>query len=220
MISTNSLEPSGSRTDHPQRHLGSSQTITMRSFSSTATLRQQLRQQMRETRQKLTVLQQQQAAQHITEQALKLIEQQQAKNIAIYLAFDGEISTQSLIKQLWQQDKNVYLPVLHPFVRGHLLFLRYLPDTPMKANKFGIFEPHLNVQNVIPLEQLDVIFTPLVAFDKQGNRLGMGGGFYDRTLQHWQQQRFIPVGLAHQCQQVDALPVESWDMPLEQIFVG
>ena len=219
MISTNSLEPSGSRTDHPQRHLGSSQTITMCSFPSTATIRQQLRQQMRETRQKLTALQQQQATQHITEQALKLIEQQQAKNIALYLAFDGEISTKPLIEQLWQQDKNVYLPVLHPFVRGHLLFLRYLPDTPMKANKFGIFEPHLNVKDVLPLGQLDIIFTPLVAFDKLGNRLGMGGGFYDRTLQN-SQRRFITVGLAHQCQQVEALPIESWDIPLEHILAG
>lgn len=218
MISTNSLEPSGSRTDHPQRHLGSSQTITMCPFPSTASIRQQLRQQMRETRQKLTALQQQQATQHITEQALKLIEQQ-VKNIALYLAFDGEISTQPLIKQLWQQDKNVYLPVLHPFCKGHLLFLRYLPDTPMKANKFGIFEPHLNVQNVIPLDQLDVIFTPLVAFDQRGNRLGMGGGFYDRTLQN-SQRRFITVGLAHQCQQVEALPIESWDIPLEHILAG
>ncbi|WP_454906381.1 5-formyltetrahydrofolate cyclo-ligase, partial [Aggregatibacter sp.] len=91
----------------------------MRSFSSTTTFRQQLRQQMRETRQKQTALQQQQAAQHITEQALKLIEQQQAKNIALYLAFDGEISTKPLINQLWQQGKHVYLPVLHPFVHGH-----------------------------------------------------------------------------------------------------
>ena len=196
MISTNSLEPLGSRTDHPQRHLGSSQTTTMRSFSSTTTLRQQLRQQMRETRQKQTALQQQQAAQHITEKALKLIEQQRAKNIALYLAFDGEISTKPLINQLWQQGKHVYLPVLHPFVHGHLLFLRYLPDTPMKANKFGILEPYLNVKSVLPIEQLDIIFTPLVAFDKLGNRLGMGGGFYDRTLQN-SQHRFITVGLAH-----------------------
>ena len=192
----------------------------MQTPSSTAQLRQQLRQHIRETRQNLTALQQQQAAQRITQQALSFIEQHQARNIALYLAVDGEIATQPLIEQLWQQGKNVYLPVLHPFCKGHLLFLRYLPDTPMKQNKYGIFEPHLNVQNVLPLEQLDVIFTPLVAFDKQGNRLGMGGGFYDRTLQHWQQQRFIPVGLAHQCQQVDALPVESWDMPLERIFVG
>mgnify|MGYP000920642246 FL=1 len=219
MISTNSLEPLGSRTDHPQRHLGSSQTTTMRSFSSTTTFRQQLRQQMRETRQKQTALQQQQAAQHITEQALKLIEQQQAKNIALYLAFDGEISTKPLINQLWQQGKHVYLPVLHPFVHGHLLFLRYLPDTPMKANKFGILEPHLNVKSVLPIEQLDIIFTPLVAFDRLGNRLGMGGGFYDRTLQN-SQHRFITVGLAHQCQQVEALPIESWDIPLEHILVG
>ena len=219
MISTNSLEPLGSRTDHPQRHLGSSQTTTMRSFSSTTTVRQQLRQQMRETRQKQTALQQQQAAQHITEKALKLIEQQRAKNIALYLAFDGEISTKPLINQLWQQGKHVYLPVLHPFVHGHLLFLRYLPDTPMKANKFGILEPHLNVKSVLPIEQLDIIFTPLVAFDKLGNRLGMGGGFYDRTLQN-SQHRFITVGLAHQCQQVEALPIENWDIPLEHILVG
>ena len=52
----------------------------------------------------------------------------------------------------------------------------------MLKNKFGIWEPKLNVQNVLPLKELDILFTPLVAFDKQGNRLGMGGGFYDRTF--------------------------------------
>ena len=191
----------------------------MQTLPSTAELRQQLRQHIRKTRQNLTALQQQQAAQRITQQALSFIEQHQARNIALYLAVDGEIATQPLIEQLWQQGKNVYLPVLHPFCKGHLLFLHYLPDTPMKQNKYGIFEPHLNVQNVLPLEQLDVIFTPLVAFDKQGNRLGMGGGFYDRTLQN-SQRRFITVGLAHQCQQVEALPIESWDIPLEHILAG
>lgn len=56
----------------------------------------------------------------------------------------------------------------------------------MHYNKFGILEPKLNVRNVLPVSHLDLIFTPLVAFDKDGNRLGMGGGFYDRTLQNWQ----------------------------------
>lgn len=149
----------------------------MQTLPSTAELRQQLRQHIRKTRQNLTALQQQQAAQRIIQQALSFIEEHQARNIALYLAVDGEIATQPLIEQLWQQGKNVYLPVLHPFCKGHLLFLHYLPDTLMKQNKYGIFEPHLNVQNVLPLEQLDVIFTPLVAFDKQGNRLGMGGDF-------------------------------------------
>ena len=100
------------------------------------------------------------------------------------------------------------------------MFLRYQPDTKMIKNKFGIPEPQLNVQNIMPIDELDIVFTPLVAFDKQGNRLGMGGGFYDRTLQNWRQKSFLPVGLAHRCQEVDNLPVESWDMPLFTVLKG
>ncbi len=194
--------------------------LSNRMKSIQQTLRNQLRQQIRKTRANLTALQQQQAEDSITQQALALIEAQNAQHIALYVSFDGEISTEKLIKTLWAQDKHVYLPVLHPFNPNHLLFLRYLPDTPMLKNKFGIWEPKLNVQNVLPLDELDILFTPLVAFDKQGNRLGMGGGFYDRTLQNWQNSSFIPVGLAHQCQQVEQLPTEAWDVPLHRILVA
>ena len=194
--------------------------LSNRMKSTQQTLRNQLRQQIRKTRANLTALQQQQAEDSITQQALALIEERNAQHIALYLSFDGEISTDKLIKILWAQGKQVYLPVLHPFNPNHLLFLRYLPDIPMLKNKFGIWEPKLNVQNVLPLDELDILFTPLVAFDKQGNRLGMGGGFYDRTLQHWQKSPFIPVGLAHQCQQVEQLPTEAWDVPLHQILVA
>ena len=194
--------------------------LSNRMKSTPQTLRNQLRQQIRKTRANLTALQQQQAEDSITQQALALIEAQNAQHIALYVSFDGEISTDKLIKTLWAQDKHVYLPVLHPFNPNHLLFLRYLPDTPMLKNKFGIWEPKLNVQNVLPLDELDILFTPLVAFDKQGNRLGMGGGFYDRTLQNWQNSSFIPVGLAHQCQQVEQLPTEAWDVPLHRILVA
>ena len=194
--------------------------LSNRMKSIQQTLRNQLRQQIRKTRANLTALQQQQAEDSITQQALALIEERNAQHIALYVSFDGEISTDKLIKTLWAQDKHVYLPVLHPFNPNHLLFLRYLPDTPMLKNKFSIWEPRLNVQNVLPLDELDILFTPLVAFDKQGNRLGMGGGFYDRTLQHWQKSSFIPVGLAHQCQQVEQLPTEVWDVPLHQILVA
>ena len=194
--------------------------LSNRMKSIQQTLRNQLRQQIRKTRANLTALQQQQAEDSITHQALALIEARNAQHIALYVSFDGEISTEKLIKTLWAQDKHVYLPVLHPFNPNHLLFLRYLPDTPMLKNKFGIWEPKLNVQNVLPLDELDILFTPLVAFDKQGNRLGMGGGFYDRTLQNWQNSSFIPVGLAHQCQQVEQLPTEAWDVPLHRILVA
>ena len=194
--------------------------LSNRMKSTQQTLRNQLRQQIRKTRANLTALQQQQAEDSITQQALALIEERNAQHIALYVSFDGEISTDKLIKTLWAQDKYVYLPVLHPFNPNHLLFLRYLPETPMLKNKFGIWEPKLNVQNVLPLKELDILFTPLVAFDKQGNRLGMGGGFYDRTLQNWRNSSFIPVGLAHQCQQVEQLPTEVWDVPLHQILVA
>lgn len=194
--------------------------LSNRMKSTQQTLRNQLRQQIRKTRANLTALQQQQAEDSITQQALGLIEERNAQHIALYISFDGEISTDKLIQILWAQGKQVYLPVLHPFNPNHLLFLRYLPDTPMLKNKFGIWEPKLNVQNVLPLDELDILFTPLVAFDRQGNRLGMGGGFYDRTLQHWQKSPFIPVGLAHQCQQVEQLPTEVWDVPLHQILVA
>ena len=219
---TDFLGPSGSRTTTRSGTLGPSfKTILSNRMKSTQqTLRNQLRQQIRKTRANLTALQQQQAEDSITQQALALIEARNAQHIALYVSFDGEISTEKLIKTLWAQDKHVYLPVLHPFNSNHLLFLRYLPDTPMLKNKFGILEPKLNVQNVLPLDELDILFTPLVAFDKQGNRLGMGGGFYDRTLQNWQNSSFIPVGLAHQCQQVEQLPTEAWDVPLHQILVA
>ena len=194
--------------------------LSNRMKSTQQTRRNQLRQQIRKTRANLTALQQQQAEDSITQQALAFIEERNAQHIALYISFDGEISTEKLIKILWMQGKQVYLPVLHPFNPNHLLFLRYLPETPMLKNKFGIWEPKLNVQNVLPLKELDILFTPLVAFDKQGNRLGMGGGFYDRTLQNWRNSSFIPVGLAHQCQQVEQLPTEVWDVPLHQILVA
>ncbi|SUB28288.1 5-formyltetrahydrofolate cyclo-ligase [Avibacterium gallinarum] len=182
--------------------------------------RQIIRQQIRQLRQSLSPAEQNLAEQKITQQALDFIEKKQAKHVGLYLSFDGEISTKQLIQQLWKKNIAVYLPILHPFSANNLLFLRYHPNSPLQKNKFGILEPKLDVRNVLPTNELDIIFTPLVAFDKQGNRLGMGGGFYDRTLQNWQQKNFLPIGLAHQCQQVDALPVESWDIPLFGVLVG
>ena len=156
--------------------------LSNRMKSTQQTLRNQLRQQIRKTRANLTALQQQQSEDSITQQALAFIEERNAQHIALYISFDGEISTEKLIKTLWAQDKHVYLPVLHPFNSNHLLFLRYLPDTPMLKNKFGIWEPKLNVQNILPLDELDILFTPLVAFDKQGNRLGSGGAVFMTAL--------------------------------------
>ncbi|HAT0112766.1 TPA: 5-formyltetrahydrofolate cyclo-ligase, partial [Salmonella enterica subsp. enterica serovar Saintpaul] len=84
-------------------------------------------------------------------------------------------------------------------------------------NRLKIQEPRLDVRDVLPLAKLDVLVTPLVAFDEDGQRLGMGGGFYDRTLQNWQQHKILPVGYAHDCQLVEKLPVKEWDIPLPAV---
>ncbi len=138
--------------------------------------------------------------------------------MALFLSFDGELDTQPLIDQLWRAGKRVYLPVLHPFSPGNLLFLHYHPQSQLIVNRLKIREPKLDVRDVLPLAELDVLVTPLVAFDVSGQRLGMGGGFYDRTLQNWQQYRLQPVGYAHDCQQVDSLPSEEWDIPLPAVI--
>ena len=159
--------------------------------------REQIRKAIRQKRRQLTVAQQQDAAHKLSERVLHHPKVKQAKTVALFLSFDGEIDTAPLITHLWDLNKQVCLPVLH---------------------RFNIFEPPLNVNNIIPISDIDIIFTPLVAFDKSGQRLGMGGGFYDRTLENWQRQSFYPMGLAHTCQQVHSLPSADWDIPLPEII--
>ncbi|MEB8288800.1 5-formyltetrahydrofolate cyclo-ligase [Klebsiella michiganensis] len=180
--------------------------------------RQQIRQQIRQRRRALTPEQQTQFALQAADRMMAYPPVLLAQTVAVFLSFDGELDTRPLIDQLWRAGKRVYLPVLHPFSPGNLLFLHYHPSSDLVMNRLNIREPKLDVRDVLPLSQLDVLVTPLVAFDAAGQRLGMGGGFYDRTLQNWRQHPLQPVGYAHDCQQVDALPTEQWDIPLPAVI--
>lgn len=191
--------------------------------------RTELRKMVRSRRQELTAQQQKIASAHVKQKLITNSNIISAKRIATYLSNDSELDILNFIHWCWQQNKEVYLPVLHPFSTGHLLFLRYKINTPMTKNKYGILEPELDVSQVCPVNQLDVLFTPLVAFDSSGARLGMGGGFYDRTMANWYKEKktctthvktinFQAIGLAHDCQQVDKIPTEIWDIPLAEII--
>lgn len=185
------------------------------------TSRTELRQLIRHRRQQLNPSQQHQAAQALAERLSQWPELSDCQHIALYLSNDGELDTWPLIHALWQQQKNIYLPLLHPFTAGHLIFQHFLPNTPMRSNQFGIPEPDWSCPDLMPLAELDLIVTPLVAFDEQGNRLGMGGGFYDRTLAGFSARTAAGsprlVGIAHDCQQVERIPAEAWDVPLPAI---
>ena len=188
-------------------------------------VRSLLRKQMRERRNALSVREQQSAAINLQLKLSNHSKIQSAQHIAIYLANDGEINPDSFIKWCWQQGKKIYLPVIHPFSKGHLLFLNYNQESKMVTNQYGILEPKLDVRYIKCGNELDILCTPLVAFDKTGARLGMGGGFYDRTLATWYQEhqknnqfKPYPIGIAHDCQLVDSIPSEHWDVPLPEII--
>lgn len=184
--------------------------------------RQKIRQQIRQARQALSAKAQAVAADHVLQQFKRYQEQNNPlKKIGLYLANDGELSTQTIINYCWRSNIDVYVPVIHPFSKGYLLFLRYAQSTALVKNKYDINEPLLTVSAICPINELDCVFTPLVAFDKTGQRLGMGGGYYDRTFAFTQQATNVKpalVGLAHDCQQVDSLPSEAWDVPLPKII--
>ncbi|BCV27014.1 5-formyltetrahydrofolate cyclo-ligase [Shewanella algae] len=182
-----------------------------------------LRQAIRHARRAIPEAEQHVAALKGCEQFLTLLDELSAqgreiKTVALYFSCDGELDTAPLIEALWQRGVTTCLPIIHPFAPGRLLFLRYQLSSQLHANRFGIPEPRLDIRSLVPLAELDLILTPLVAFDAQGNRMGMGGGFYDRTLAAAQQiARTVPllaVGFAHTLQLVDSLPLAPWDIPL------
>lgn len=139
---------------------------------------------------------------------------QYSRRIALYLTNDAEIDTSLLIRDLQRRGRDIFLPVLHPLRKGHLSFLPYARSTPMTRNRFGIAEPDFRRSKATPARFISLICMPLVAFDDKGNRLGMGGGFYDRTLMfmHRAGQKPALTGLAYELQKMDELPVESWDI--------
>ncbi|MDX1677293.1 5-formyltetrahydrofolate cyclo-ligase [Arsukibacterium sp.] len=186
---------------------------------SVAACRQAIRRHVRQLRRHLAASERDLAASQLAEQVLNQPGIMAKQHVAVYLANDAELATGPLIQALWQAGKQIYLPVLHPFCPGYLLFLHYQQTTQLQPNRFGIPEPELNCARVMPIAALDIIFTPLVAFDENGNRLGMGGGFYDRTLSQLPADSACQViGLAHNCQQVENIPTESWDIPLQQLI--
>ncbi|MCL1142355.1 5-formyltetrahydrofolate cyclo-ligase [Shewanella gaetbuli] len=187
-------------------------------FDSQGMNRDFIRRHIRQERKSYTAAEQHQLSLIASRHMLAEIQQKNAKNVALYISHDGELSTQKLIEALWHIGVNTYLPRLHPFCPGQLLFCHYHKDSEMTSNQFGILEPKLNVQEVIPVTQLDIIVTPLVAFDDRCNRLGMGGGYYDRTLSNCIDNKPLAIGFAHDCQQVSHLPLERWDIPLPLII--
>jgi 5-formyltetrahydrofolate cyclo-ligase len=187
-----------------------------------STERLKIRQQMRQRRRMLTLQQQKLAAEHLYKVLSTHHLFLRSDRIALYLPNDGEIDPSLLMERAWQMKKEIYLPVLHPRKTNHLWFLQYSEGDKLVNNKFGIPEPVFHPDKIIRPWLLNLVLFPLVAFDTHGGRLGMGGGFYDRTFafSHRNHGSHGPrmIGLAHECQKTDHhLPLEMWDVKLHAI---
>jgi len=142
-----------------------------------------------------------------------------SQNVAAYLAADGEMDPLPLMHELWSLGKHIYLPVLVTFSHQKLWFAKFEPGDELVYNRYGIPEPVR--RKLIKPCALDLVLAPLVAFDTSGHRVGMGGGYYDRSFafllrrKHWRRPRML--GIAYEFQKQAAIRANAWDVPLDAI---
>lgn len=142
-----------------------------------------------------------------------------ARRVAIFAANDGEIDLSAAVRRY--TSKRYFLPVVPPAGRRRMQFAPIGPGTSFKRNRYGILEPEVGARSLVSARQLDLVLAPLVAFDRRGGRLGMGGGYYDVTFEflasrnHWHRPRL--VGVAFSFQEVEHIEREPWDIPLSAV---
>ena len=164
-----------------------------------------LRERMRESRRGLPAAEQASHASAVSDSLAPRLSD--ADTVGVYLVRDGEVDLTPLIQVCWQRGVAVAVPVID---RRDLRFATYRCGEPMRRNRFGIAEPAAPAWCTPTL-----VLAPLVAFDAKGQRLGMGGGYYDRYFRTHPGLR--RVGVAHECQRVALVPVADTDVPLQAI---
>jgi 5-formyltetrahydrofolate cyclo-ligase len=141
-----------------------------------------------------------------------------SQTIGCFLSAWDEVDTGEIIERSWRAKKRIFAPVMRE--RGQMSFCEILPDTLLTRNAFGLWEPPLD--SIAQPDELDIVLTPLVAFDSNRNRIGMGSGYFDRafaylrTRNHWHQPKLI--GLAFDCQKVEKIVPNPWDIRLYDVI--
>ncbi len=179
--------------------------------------RQTLRQTIRQQRLSLDPEQRIAMAKQLTEHVLNSDIFLQSQTLAAYMAHGGEMDPKEIIAQALLTDKQIYLPVLSKGSK-EMQFAEYHTSMPLHPNQFGIHEPKAHEH--YPPQQLDLVLTPLIAFDAKGNRIGQGGGYYDHTFHFLRENASLKpflLGIAYNFQQQASIASEDWDIPLDAI---
>ena len=147
----------------------------------------------------------------LTERFLQHPFYQEAKVIATYLSFPHEFQTQELIKRMLKDGKKVLIPKTYP--KGRMEFVVYDPKQLAKTS-FGLLEPQGDLEVVEP-SQIDLIHVPGLAFTTEGYRIGYGGGYYDRYLEHFAGHTMSTI---YPCQ-VQEVNFENHDIPVQEVLI-
>ena len=141
-----------------------------------------------------------------------LIREFSSDKIGIYYPIGSEVSTIRLIENLRKKKYIISLPVLEKnFVMS---FYEWSNKSPLKINNYGIPEP-VKLKKIIP----SILIIPIVAFDTKLNRLGYGGGFYDRFINKTEKtKKILKIGLALSCQKINKVPINKYDKKMNYIF--
>jgi 5-formyltetrahydrofolate cyclo-ligase len=135
-----------------------------------------------------------------------------SRNIACYLSIGNEVDTTPIILRAWRANKRIFAPIAGR--HGQLTFREIRPDSKFTSGAFGIPEPVDGT--ILAARSLDLVITPVVAFDDKHNRIGMGGGYYDRTFSFLRgRTRYLRpklVGLAFDCQKIEEITPNPWDI--------
>ncbi|HKK32903.1 MAG TPA: 5-formyltetrahydrofolate cyclo-ligase [Desulfomicrobiaceae bacterium] len=141
-----------------------------------------------------------------------------ARRILLYLPINGEVDTWPLLRTVWAEHRTALLPCCRSGEPGIMDIFEVQNEEQVKPGYCGIPEPDRSccrlVEECIP----DLAVIPGVGFDRQGYRLGYGGGYYDRFLAGQRTTRTLLAGLGYGLQLVKALPREPWDMPMDLII--
>ena len=174
-----------------------------------------LRNTMKQIRSKISPLYCDTASDQVCTRIRSLEHYHDAQRIALYYAVNGEIDLHTLWKNATLQGKNCYFPILNED-QLNLSFLPATLETPFKKNHYGIPEPDVSHDLIVPIEEFYLVLIPLVAFDVHCNRLGMGAGYYDRTFKGKEMSTLF--GVAYQFQRVDSIEPQPWDIQLDAVI--
>jgi 5-formyltetrahydrofolate cyclo-ligase len=177
-----------------------------------------LRREARAARAELSADEREKASNKIADTVIRSSWFRRSKFVACYLSTQEEVDTWLLIDRAWRMKKRVFAPIIKKnFV---MEFCELTAESELVFNQYGLPEPQDG--EIIAPRALDIVITPVVAFDADGNRIGMGGGYFDRAFSFLANRHFLfhpkLIGLAFSCQRVEKITPNPWDIRVFRVI--